>query len=72
MWRAAVEIVRDVFWFLRRRAAKKDDPNNQNLARKQAADEAIAAGDTKRINVLVDDSLRRVRNRPKAGGDTSG
>jgi hypothetical protein len=44
-WTAALNILKDVFWFLRRRQEIKDDPKEQNRERYQQIDADIAGGD---------------------------
>lgn len=58
------------FYLIRRANNKADDPIENNLQRKAAADAAVAAGDrgVDAVNLQLDDALRRLR---AAGSDTS-
>lgn len=58
-----------VVWLARRHINKEDDPTNENLARKESADRALARSDTVAINRQLNDDLERLQD--PAFGSTS-
>lgn len=68
MWGNLIAIVKIGLELWKMHRVKKDDPNNQNLERKQELGKAIAAGDATAVNLALHDMLERLRN-PAANGN---
>jgi hypothetical protein len=53
--------------WLARRWKKADDPLQQTLDAREAADRAVFTGDADRVNVLLNDGLQNARRRAGSG-----
>lgn len=69
-------IIPFAIWLWKRKAAKKDDPNEQTEVMREQMAKAILTKDIKHVNVLLDDKLNRLhdlQNNPsRQGGSADG
>lgn len=62
MWKAIIEIVKDVIWFWRRKTEQKDDPLIQHRKRTDELNKNLAKGDLSADNGgAALDELNRLR-----------
>lgn len=67
--KAALEIISTIFKWLFKKWEIKNDPVNKEIEEKKRFDEAIAKGDSRTVNIIVAERLRRANAQKRAGGN---
>lgn len=63
IWKAIAEFLSLTNWFVRRRAARKDNPENKQADWQKEVDREIEKDDEAAANVRINDALARIRMR---------